>query len=911
MLEHFQAKWMPVRLKKMRRIKSLERFPVSRCERKTLQARSDRQEADKAMIAMRPSRSRAGDDRPGAPPRETRGGALRRRLAFPLLLAAAAILPLAGILVAIELDRKAVRTEETLEARSFINLSVRNTARLIESTVALLRTLDRRLTQFGSVPEAEIGPVLERWSAPEKRFRALALLGNGGEVRATSGAITPDVITATLRAIAHGAQPAILTVPDSSPDGPDCTIIVIWPLSRVDGRPNGTLAAVLDPAPISDFFRTLELGPEGAIFLLGPQGEIAAGSGPSLAGADGPAGWAAAARALPRNSAAQVLSASAGGERWIALGQPVTGSPFTLLLVRDSSPALQAWRNRALAMGVLAGAPLLVACALVVATFSQARTLRTQSRIFADQAGTLATILESVDDAIIAFDPDGRIRVANRAAARLLSPDANGGDPASAKGSLLVGHALTEFGLRWRTAAEAVSPDPRADRSGASLVDDLVWRACAGERIGPVELAAFSPRSSDPIRLVATLRPIPGQDGTSAGAVLALQDRTGERAIEERLRHSEKMQAIGQLTGGVAHDFNNLLLVILGGAEELADRLDHDPAARRTAALITQAAERGAALTRRLLALARRQTLAPRIVDVPALLRDSLPLLTRTAGASVSVAIHAEPGVWQTRIDPEQLVIGLVNLVANARDAMPGGGRVTISVANETLGPRERDRDETAAGDHVVIRVSDTGTGMTAEVRTRAIEPFFSTKGPGAGTGLGLSMVYGFVRQSGGRLRIESQSGLGTRVSLLLPRAEGAPAGTEPPPAAGDSACPTGTERVLVMEPDPLVATRLCDLLTGLGYRVACTASPAEARDRLVAGAPFDLLVTDAELPDGLDGPGLARLAQARQPALAVLLTTTGEVDPADEPGSPVRIAKPWHRAEIARRIRAALAARA
>lgn len=839
--------------------------------------------------------------------------ALLRRTGVRGLLALAVCLPVVGLLSAIELDRTAVNAEESQETLSFLNLTERASDDLFISMRMLLTTLEQRLDRTRPASDSDLDVVLDRWrSVVGGHVQALVRLGADGRIVASSGEVPAALEALPLHEADIDGRTVLRILPSSTSDGWDGIVVAFRAVRLASGRQDGYLAAAFDPAALQAFYRTLELGPRGAVFLLGADGTIAAGTTTSLAAAGVPAAWGAAARRMERTGPAEILSGPTAGETRIAAARPVGDTPFTTLLVRDSTSAIAAWRARALAMGVLAGIPLLVACGLAAAAFRQAGALRRQSRIFADQAGTLATTLESVDDAIIAFDPEGRISIANRAAVQLLAADARPDEAGEATGKRLAGHQLSEFGLRWRTAAEADSPDPRADRAGADLVDDLVRRACAGERIGPVELAAFTTRGGDPLRLVATLRMIPGLAHATAGVVLVLHDRTGERAIEERLRQSEKMQAIGQLTGGVAHDFNNLLLVILGGAEELAERLDHDPATRRTAALISQAAERGAALTRRLLAFARRQTLAPRIVDITLLLNDSLPLLARTAGASVSVALQVAPDAWCTRIDPEQLVVALVNLVANARDAMPGGGRVTISVANETLGPREHERDEAGAGDHIAIRVSDTGMGMTADVRARAIDPFFSTKGPGAGTGLGLSMVYGFVRQSGGRMRIDSQPGAGARVSLLLPRALDATA-ADAREAPADTACPTGTERVLVMEPDPLLSTRLADLLVGLGYRVECTASPAEALDRIVAGAPFDLLITDAEQPDGLDGPGLARLARARQPDLAVLLTTAtgpGGERPHSDTGALILVAKPWHRAEIARQIRAVLSAR-
>lgn len=852
-------------------------------------------------------------DRPEV--RTEAGRARVRRLLIQTALVVATLLPTGGILVAIELDHRVTVAEETAETRDLLRLANRTTEALIERTNVMLASLEARVRAVGPAPGDVPEALLERWRTATEHYLALARVGNDGQILQLSSELPAPLAAAAgpmvMRRLSPDQHSVILTIPGTAPG--NCYIVIARTILTADGMPDGAFMAILDPLSLKQFYQNLSFGPGGAAFLLDRHGDVIAGTGPSLVSAGMPPRWGVEATALPLDSPPVALSAAPGHGDWIALARPVAGAPLWILMVRDSSPAFGAWRTRAFTIGVLGGVPVMVACGLAVAALEQSRTLKRQSRTFADQAGTLAATLESVDDAIIAFDADGCITLANRSAARLLKrmdpgPDAGGSPPdAGLTASALVGHRLSSFALRWRTVAEAASTDPRADRTGADLVDDLVRRACAGERVGPLEIAALTEHGGDPIRLLATFRAIPGVDGPPSGAVLVLHDRTGERAIEEKLRHSEKMQAIGQLTGGVAHDFNNLLLVILGGAEELRERLGHDPQGRRTAALITQAAERGAGLTRRLLAFSRRQTLAPRVVAMAALLEDCLPLLTRTAGASVSIALKVDKDVWNTRIDPEQLVVGLVNLVANARDAMPGGGRILIEVTNETQGPRD---GALSGGEYVTLRISDTGTGMTADVRTRAIEPFFSTKGPGAGTGLGLSMVYGFVRQSGGRMRIESQPGSGTRVSLMLPRARGAATITE----AASGECPTGSERVLLMEPDPLVAGRVSDLLAGLGYRVEVAPDPADALDRLVAGTPFDLLVTDADLPDGLDGVGLVRLARARQPNLAILLTTAsapeGDVRQTDA-GPLILLAKPWRREDLARQLRAALSARA
>jgi PAS domain S-box-containing protein len=358
------------------------------------------------------------------------------------------------------------------------------------------------------------------------------------------------------------------------------------------------------------------------------------------------------------------------------------------------------------------------------------------------------------------------------------------------------------------------------------------------------------------------------------------RDITAEKAAalrlhqtEEALRQAQKMEAIGQLTGGIAHDFNNLLTGILGSLDLLRRRI----AAGRTGELdrfmdaAITSAQRAAALTHRLLAFARRQPLDSKPVAVDALVRDMEELLLRTLGEQVSLHIALAPATWHALCDPNQLESAILNLAINARDAMPGGGQLTIETANATL-----DTHYTGAhqglepGDYVAICVTDTGTGMPRAVVEKAFEPFFTTKPVGQGTGLGLSMVYGFARQSGGHVRIYSEPGQGAAVKLYLPRAD-ARADATPPAAAG---APLGSgEVVLVIEDDPSVRLLIGEVLRELGYTIREAGDAAEALPIIASSAPLDLMVTDVGLP-GMNGRQLADFARARRPRLKVLFVT-------------------------------------
>ena len=346
---------------------------------------------------------------------------------------------------------------------------------------------------------------------------------------------------------------------------------------------------------------------------------------------------------------------------------------------------------------------------------------------------------------------------------------------------------------------------------------------------------------------------------------------------EEQLRQSQKMEAVGQLTGGLAHDFNNLLASISGSLELLQTRVAQGRINDLDRYLVVAhgAAKRAAALTHRLLAFSRRQTLAPRPTDVNRLVAGMQELIERTTGPEVAVEPVAGVNLWTTLVDPGQLENALLNLCINARDAMPGGGRITIETANRWLDERAARERDMLPGQYVSLCVSDNGTGMAPEVIARAFDPFFTTKPIGLGTGLGLSMVYGFARQSGGQVRICSEVGEGTMVCLYLPRRAGqadAPAGTvEPssaPPRAGHG------ETVLVVDDEPSVRMLVAEVLADLGYIAVEAADGAAGLRVLQSDARVDLLVTDVGLPGGLNGRQLADAARAARPELRVLFIT-------------------------------------
>ncbi len=368
-------------------------------------------------------------------------------------------------------------------------------------------------------------------------------------------------------------------------------------------------------------------------------------------------------------------------------------------------------------------------------------------------------------------------------------------------------------------------------------------------------------------------QPFLGREGEVAGVIGVGTDITELKAREQELIQAQKMEAVGQLTGGVAHDFNNLLTIILGNTELLEMGLLPDQHnLQRQVELIRNASLRGAELAQRLLAFSRRQPLQPKPVAMERFLNDMALLLRRTLGEHITIEISVTPGVWQPLVDHSQLSNALINLAVNARDAMPDGGMLRIQVSHLPKQHALRSELDLSPNDYVLVSVTDTGTGMAPDVRSRAFDPFFTTKDVGKGSGLGLSMVYGFAKQSGGLVRIESAPGRGTTVLLYLPRALGHATQFAAPPA--EPARPTGTENILIVEDDAGVREFAVRLLKELGYHVTAAETAREALDLIERmGAP-DLLFSDVILPGAMSGEQLAALVKSQLPRVKVLFTS-------------------------------------
>jgi PAS domain S-box-containing protein len=474
------------------------------------------------------------------------------------------------------------------------------------------------------------------------------------------------------------------------------------------------------------------------------------------------------------------------------------------------------------------------------------------------------------------------------------------------------GHVQT-----WNTGAERIKGYQSDEIVGRHLsafytaedraagVPELALRTA--REVGRFEAEAWRVRK-DGSRFFANvvLDAIHDSEGQLLGFAKVTRDMTERRALEEQLRQAQKMEAIGQLTGGVAHDFNNLLTIIIGNLDVLARESDNQARRARATENAMHGAQRAATLTQQLLAFSRRQPLNPKRTDVNRLVSQFSDLLRRLLGETIAVETVLGGGLWHADVDGHQLENALLNLAVNARDAMPGGGKLTIETANAHLDELYRTNyAEIAPGQYVMICVSDTGAGMPADVLEHAFEPFYTTKPVGHGTGLGLSQVYGFVKQSGGHIKLYSEPGQGTTAKIYLPRiGEGGVAATA---KEWSQATPAGNETVLFVEDDPGVRSYTADALRDLGFEVIEASDAPTALDIVGSGRELDLLFTDVGLP-GMNGRQLADRVREARPSLPVLFATgyarnaivhQGRLDEGVD-----LLTKPYTRSQLANKIR-------
>jgi len=492
----------------------------------------------------------------------------------------------------------------------------------------------------------------------------------------------------------------------------------------------------------------------------------------------------------------------------------------------------------------------------------------------------------SMAEAVLVVDTKGEVLLSNPAGERML-------------------HFKPGMNLETLRAISAVyrsdgtTPIPTVDLPGSRIL--------RGELYVEEEIVLRPKSGRAPVHLIVSGRALRDKSGAIRGAALVYHNVTKARETERQLRESQRLDAIGKLTGGIAHDFNNMLTVISGTTEMLVAELEDQPELKSIAGLIDEAAERCAELIKHLLAFARKQPLQPRNVDVNAAVTDIAKLLRPTLGEQIEIETVLATDVTAAHIDPSQLANAMLNMAINARDAMPDGGKLLLETDSVFLDKAYADANgDVRPGAYVMIAVSDSGSGMSAEVRDKAFEPFFTTKEVGKGSGLGLSMVYGFVKQSGGHIKIYSEVGHGTTIKLYLPPA------TEVVEAIGPAAAPIegGAETVLVVEDDAFVRNFVVAQLQGLGYRTFAAADGNAALEIVARGEPFDLLLTDVIMP-GMSGRELAEVVQRLRPGVKVLYTS-GYTDNAivhhgrlDE--GVLLLAKPYRKPELAAMVRRAL----
>ena len=408
-----------------------------------------------------------------------------------------------------------------------------------------------------------------------------------------------------------------------------------------------------------------------------------------------------------------------------------------------------------------------------------------------------------------------------------------------------------------------------------------------------------------------SLTALPSGEGYLINAFV--RDITEKRAAQEQLFQAQKMESVWQLTGGIAHDFNNMLTVITGTIEILADGVKHDPALASVARMINDAADRASQLTANLLSFARKQPLRPLETDVNALIEETVKLLAPTLGRQIQIETALSDRAWPALVDRSQLTSALVNLAINARDAMPDGGKLLFRTGNFTRNGHDAEIGDLGAGDYVTIEVIDSGVGIPHAIRDKIFEPFFSTKQFGTGTGLGLSMVFGFAKQSGGAVIVDGEEGEGACFRIYLPKADVEHSDTlaaSDASAADDEELPGGSETILCVEDDEVVRMHVTGRLESLGYTVITASNAAEALDMVNAGVAFDLLFTDIVMPGAMNGRQLAqKVAEMRRP-LRVLYTsgnTFGAFANAHPGEGVLLLKKPYRKAELARVVRLAL----
>jgi PAS domain S-box-containing protein len=792
------------------------------------------------------------------------------------------------------------RFEQTVEQgeRRADNLSLllaEHLRRSVDAVDATLLQLAQHSQQVGgprAAPETWAS-VLQAALAAAEGIGALSTVDETGVIAASTD---PSLVGQSRRAQTLFSQFAAnprsglrAGEPIRSTSSDHLVIPLVRSLVTADGQFAGLVVARLEPERLREFYRSIDVGPNGVITVLHPEGFVLFREPSKNDPIGEPAQSHPVFQAQRQKPGSGLLRGplQPGGLDYISAYRTTPLAPLVVVVSLAEQDVLATWWNvtlLAIGLTVALGVALLLAAYLITReardrTVAMERLVETGEALRASQQ-RLRAMMEHAPLLMVEKALDGRFTFVNRAFEERL------GIPAAEA----VGKTVYQLFSQERADAQA-----RMDR-------EVVESKAPVQR----ELIVTSPTGSR--NLLFTKFPLLDANGEVEAIGSIAADVTDLKHAEAQLAHVQKMEAIGQLTGGVAHDFNNLLTAILLNSDVLADRIQDDRL-RPLAEATRTAAERGADLTKRLLAFGRRQTLEPRPTDVNALVHGMEQLLRRTLGEHIAIEFRPAADLWPARVDPGQLEAAVINLAVNARDAMPQGGRITIETSNVELDQAYASRNADASpGDYVLVDVTDTGSGMAPEVVARAFEPFFTTKDVGKGTGLGLSMVYGFLKQSGGHARIYSEVGLGTVVKLYLPRSEvAAEAPTLRPRAANE--LPTGGESILLVEDDPLVRKHTEAQLVALGYQVIAAENAADAIKLVETGTKPDLLFTDIVMPGAMNGRQLADKLRQRWPELKVLYTSGfshGMLDGAlggQIPGKYL-LGKPFRRADLAGKVR-------
>ncbi|MGE5537138.1 MAG: PAS domain-containing protein [Gemmatimonas sp.] len=668
----------------------------------------------------------------------------------------------------------------------------------------------------------------------------------------------------------------------------DALIAVSRALKTRDGEFDGVVLGMLQLESLKEFFRAGVSGNSGAVALWRNDGTalLRVPDPNNIAGNRYPNLFLLSQMTDSPTGSFESPGTTDGKSRHVSY-RMLPGVPLTVTVARAYDDVLSPWRRSAWTYGSIA-AVLNVLIVGLGGILAREMSRRERSEAVAREGERLIRLVADNVPMLIAYvDRNLRYRFVNRVTERWM------GQPA------------TEF--IGRTVAEMLPP-LFYERSKPRIAAALRGEAQTFE-----EFRTYG----DGVERWASVTYVPVAEG-AGGYLVVVADITGRkraearlREHEEQLRQAQKMEVVGQLTGGVAHDFNNLLGVILGNLDLLDTMLRERPEAQRVLRRAIDAVERGGSLTRQLLAFSRKQMLQPRAITVGELLSELAQLLRRTLGESVDVVTAAAADLWPCRADQSQLETAILNLALNARDAMPKGGRLSILAENFAIGADDSDQfDDVTPGDYVMVAISDTGTGMPPDVAARAFEPFFTTKEVGKGSGLGLSMVYGFVKQSGGHVRLYSEPGMGTTVKLFLPRARSEELAGPARSRDIDTPALGGGELILVVEDNLALRQIAVTTLEKLGYRTVEASTADEALGALAEHPDVDLMFTDVVLPGGRNGFDLAAEAHRRMPRLRILFASghpnVGDAAHGAPPGALV-MAKPFRAAELARSVRQAL----